>query len=306
LQATLRRGRAEALLGVRGDAIRYERLSLVTVSAATPAPRVATSFVSARDAGAVSPRAALRYDLSPAIALRLSSGGGFRAPYLNELVRGFNVGAVVMAPNPELVPERSRTDALGFDALFDGGRGRLTFDVTQTRVTNAIAFATIDPTLMQRRNIARTQTDGETLTLAQRVGACTRLRASATTQYARTVAAPGATVGKRLAFVPERSASFGIDAAGPGPLAGSLDVSYVGQTFADDLQRQPLGAALLVGATLRATTKSGTSFSVVGDNLTHQAYLSSIDRFGPPLGIAFRVGVPLGNVPPAAPGACAA
>lgn len=126
----MRRGRAEALLGVRGDAIRYERLSLVTVSAATPAPRVATSFVSARDAGAVSPRAALRYDLSPAIALRLSSGGGFRAPYLNELVRGFNVGAVVMAPNPELVPERSRTDALGFDALFDGGRGRLTFDVT--------------------------------------------------------------------------------------------------------------------------------------------------------------------------------
>ncbi|GAC1491831.1 MAG: hypothetical protein NVS1B2_03890 [Vulcanimicrobiaceae bacterium] len=302
LQATFRSGRAEALLGARGDAIRYENLDLVNVPA-TPAP-VVTSHVGLREAGAVSPRVALRYDLSRALALRVSSGGGFRAPYLNELVRGFNIGAVVMAPNPDLVPERSRTDGIGLDALFDGGRGRLTFDVTQTHVTNAIAFTTIGPTLMQRRNTARVQTDGQTLTLAQRVGPCTRLRASATTQYARTTASPGAAAGKRLAFVPEQSATFGVDAAGPGTLAGSVDVAYVGQTFADDLERQPLGAVLLVAATVRATTASGTSFSLIGENLTHQQYLSSLDRFGPPLGVAFRVGIPIGATPPPAPGRC--
>ena len=65
--------------------------------------------------------------------------------------------------------------------------------------------------------------------------------------------------GKRIAFVPERSANLGIDAAGRGALAGSLDVSYVGQTFADDLEGQPLSAALLVAATLRETTASGTA-----------------------------------------------
>ena len=301
VQGELRFRRAEVLVGVRADAIRYENLALVTVTAATPAPLVATTTVGSRDEGAISPRAALRYDLSPALALRVSSGGGFRAPYLNELVRGFNVGAVVMAPNPALVPERSRTDGAGLDALFDRGRGRVTFDITQTHVNDAIAFATISPTLMQRRNIARTQTNGETLALSEAIGACTRVRVSATTQYARTTSAPGASAGKRIAFVPDRAANLGIDTAGPGSLAGSLDVSYVGQTFADDLERQPLGAALLVAATLRATTTSGTSFSLVGENLTHQTYLSSIDRFGPPLGIAFRIGIPLGPPPEKTP-----
>ncbi len=305
LQATFRSRRAEALVGVRGDAIHYENLSLVTVTAATPAPSVASSTVASRDAGAISPRVALRYDLSPALALRISSGGGFRAPFLNELVRGFNVGAVVMAPNPDLVPERSRTDSAGVDALFDRGRGRLTFDVTQTHVNNAIAFATVTPTLMQRRNIARTQTDGETLSYVQRLGPCTRVRASATAQYARTLAGPEMSVGKRLAFVPERAASLGVDATGPGVLSASLDASYVGQTFADDLERQPLGAALLVGATLRAATASGTSYSLVADNLTRQTYLSSIDRNGPPLGVALRIGFPLGPRPAAPPGSCA-
>jgi len=297
VQGSLRFRRGEVLVGVRADAIRYENLALVTVTAATPAPLVATTTVRSRDEGAVSPRAALRYDLSPALALRVSSGGGFRAPYLNELVRGFNIGAVVMAPNPALVPERSRTDGAGLDALFDRSRGRATLDIVQTRVSDAIAFATVSPILMQRRNIARTQTDGETLTLADAIGACARLRASATTQYARTIASPGETAGKRIAFVPERAANLGIDAAGRGALAGSLDVSYVGQTFADDLERQPLGAALLIAATLRATTNSGTSFSLIGENLTHQTYLSSIDRFGTPLGVAFRIAVPLGPAP---------
>lgn len=297
LQGEFRFRRGDVLAGVRADAIHYENLALVTVTSATPAPLIATTSVASRDEGAISPRVAFRYDLSPALALRLSSGGGFRAPYLNELVRGFNVGAVVMAPNPDLVPERSRTDGAGLDALFDRGRGRVTLDIVQTHVNDAIAFATISPTLMQRRNIARTQTDGETLAIAEAIGACARVRASATTQYARTISASGASVGKRIAFVPERAANLGIDATGRGALAGSLDVSYVGQTFADDLERQPLGAALLVAATLRATTISGTSFSLVGENLTHQSYLSSIDRFGPPLGVAFRIGVPLGPQP---------
>lgn len=294
VQGNVRFHRGELLVGIRADTIRYENLALVNVTA--PAV-IATTAVALRDEGAISPRAALRYDLSPSLALRVSGGGGFRAPYLNELVRGFNVGAVVMAPNPALVPERSRTTGAGLDALFDRSRGRATFDLFQTHVDDAIAFATVSPTLMQRRNIARVQTDGETFALAEAIGTCTRLRASATTQYARTISAPGESAGKRIAFVPERAANLGIDATGAGSLAASLDVSYVGQTFADDLERQPLGAALLVAATLRATTASGTSFSLVGENLTHQSYLSSADRFGPPLGVALRIGIPLGPMP---------
>lgn len=299
-QADLRAKRLEGIVGVRGDLIHYENLALVSVTSATPAPTIARTNVGGRDEGAISPRAALRYDLGSALAVRVSSGGGFRAPFLNELVRGFNVGQVVMAPNPALVPERSRTDSAGLDLLLGGSRGRLAFDVIETHVNNAIAFATVSPTLMQRRNVDRTQTDGETLSYAQNVGRCARLRASATTQYARVVAGPAASIGKRLAFVPDRSVTLGFDRPGPGPLAYALDASYVGASFADDLERQPLGAVVLASATVRATTTSGVSFSLSGENLTHQRYLSSVDRYGQPLGVALRIGIPLGPTTPAA------
>ena len=102
-------GRFEALAGARYDRVAFSEGRLVDVTG-----KVTTiTDAPARDDAAVSPRLALRYDVSPAVALRASSGAGFRAPYLNELVRGFQVGAVRMAPNPALVPERARTEARG-------------------------------------------------------------------------------------------------------------------------------------------------------------------------------------------------
>jgi len=300
LQATLRSGGFEALVGARADRLRYDDLSL---SRATGTPStLATTTAAGHDEGAISPRVALRYDVDRKLAVRLSSGGGFRGPYLNELVRGFNVGQIFDAPNPTLVPERSRTDAAGVDYLV--GRGRLAFDVIATRVNDAIAFVTIDATTMQRTNVDRTQSNGETLTFAQRLGTCTRLRVSGTSQYARVTDGPAGSVGKQLAFVPNRTASLGIDAAGRGPLAFSIDGSYSGQTYADDQQRQPLGAALLFGATVRLTTSTGATIALIGSNVTHQTYLSSVDRYGPPTTVALRVGLPLGPAPARATLAC--
>jgi outer membrane receptor protein involved in Fe transport len=288
LQATLRRGRYELLAGVRADRLRYDDLTLGTLAAG------------GRDAGALSPRAALRYDLSPAIALRASAGGGFRGPYLNELVRGFNIGAQVQAPNPNLVPERSRTASLGIDALVPGGR--LALDAIETRVDDAIGFVTLSPALAMRENLSRTRTDGATLTYARELGACARLRLAGTTQRARVVAGPPGTAGAPLAFVPAGDLQAGLD-AGRGALSYGIDGTYVGQTYADNLGRQPLGAALLFAATVRATTASGTSFALSGDNLTRQTYLTSVDRYGPPQTVSLRVEVPLGPARPA-PAAC--
>jgi outer membrane receptor protein involved in Fe transport len=291
-QASYRTRRFEALAGVRADRERYDDLAIVTETTATPAPIVHDTRVTGHDNGAISPRAALRYDLTPKLAVRVSSGGGFRSPYLNELVRSYNVAAVVMAPNPNLVPERSITSVGGLDYAF--GPGRLAFDVTETRVHDAIDFVTLSPTLMMRENVDHTQTNGETLTYTQDVGPCSRLRVSGTSQNARITSGPPGTAGKQLSYVPDRSASVGLDATGPGPLSYSLDSSYIGQTYADELETEPLGAALLFGGTIRATTASGTTFEVTGDNLTAQRYLSTIDRYGPPLTVLFKVKVPLG------------
>ena len=297
-QATLRSKHAEILLGGRADRVRYDDLALETVTAGKPA----FDDVAGHEVGALSPRAALRYDLTPRIALRVSSGGGFRAPYLNELVRGFNVGAVVMAPNPELVPERSRTDGEGLDVLL--GAGRLALDFVQTRVNDAIAFETISRTLMRRENLDRTQTDGETLELTEPVAACTRLRVSGTLQNPRVVAGPAAIVGKQLTFVPNASATVGIDAGGPGPISYSLNGSYLGQTYYDDLNTQPLGATLLFGATVRAALPGGSTATLTAENLTRQQYLASIDRYGTPQTIALKIALPLGPHVSARPSGC--
>jgi outer membrane receptor protein involved in Fe transport len=293
-QATYRTHRFEALAGARADRLRYDDLSLTKTVAASPAPYLSTTTVAGHDEGALSPRVALRYDAGDRVALRVSSGGGFRGPYLNELVRGFNVGSVVEAPNPHLVPERSRTDDVGLDYLI--GSGRLAFDVSQTHVNDAIDFVTVSPTLQIRENVDRTQTNGETLTFAQPVGTCTRARASGTTQYARITAGPPGTPGKRPEYVPAQSADVGIDAAGRGPFSYSVDAAYLGQAYADDLNTEPLGTAILIGATVRAATASGTTFSLVADNLTDATYLSSIDRYGPPLIVRLRVDFPIGPV----------
>jgi len=230
LQGTIRSNRAEVLLGVRADRVRYDDLFLATLTA--PATKPATTVVPGHDEGAVSPRIALRYDLGSRLTVRASSGGGFRAPYLNELVRGFNVGAIVMAPNPQLAPERSLTTGFGFDELV--GAGRLSIDLIETRVDNAITFATITKTLYVRENFERTKTDGGTLAYVAPVGHCSRVRASATVQNARIVAGPTGSLGNQLQFVPTSSASLGLDDAGPGPFSYSVDGAYLGQTYYDD------------------------------------------------------------------------
>jgi outer membrane cobalamin receptor len=292
LQAEYHTRRFEALAGVRADRERYDDLAIETVAAATPAPIAHDVAVPGHDDGAVSPRVALRYDLTPHLALRASSGGGFRAPYLNELVRSYQIAAVVMAPNPDLVPERSETSVAGLDYAF--GPGRISYDITETRVHDAINFVTISPTLMMRENVDETQTDGQTVTYTESIGPCTRVRASGTVQYPRITSGPSGTAGKQLTYVPNRAASIGLDSAGPGPLAFSVNSTYIGQTYADDLQLEPLNPALLFGATIRATTKAGASLELIGDNITGQQYLSTIDRYGPPRTIWLKIGVPLG------------
>jgi len=287
VQARLHGSRFEALLGARYDDVAFKDGVLVNVSRGV----ATTTDAAARTDAAVSPRAALRYDLSPNVALRASSGGGFRAPFLNELVRGFQIGSVVMAPNPALVPERSRGDGIGIDVA--SRTSRFAFDVTRTRVNDAIAFVTLSPVLQQRRNVAHTATDGAAVTYATLLGPCTRLRASGQTQYARVTGGPPAIVGKRLAYVPDREATLGIDAQG-GAARYGLDASFLGAAFADDLNTQPLGSALLIGARVTAPLGGGATLTLSAENLTNRLYLSSQDRLGPPASVMLRLAVPLG------------
>jgi outer membrane receptor protein involved in Fe transport len=271
-------GRLGAILGARYDAIHTEALGR-------------------RDAAALSPRLALRYDASRATALRAAFGTGLRAPYLNELVRSFRVGTVLQQNNPDLVPERSRSAQLGFDVV--GAGSRLALDYTGTRVRDAIGFRTVSPTVQQRANFGRTTSDALSAEY-ERGGPCARVRAFATSQHARVTAGSPAQIGKRLAYVPDSAASLDAERT-VGALTGAIQLSYSGPTFSDDIERQPLGSAVLVGGRLTLRGADGTALSLAVDNLTDKVYLTSVDRLGPPSSVSLRLTVPVGTRPSGPP-----
>ena len=170
-------------------------------------------------------------------------------------------------------------------------------------MNDAIAFVTLSSVLQQRRNVAHTATDGAAVTYATLLGPCARLRASGQTQYARVTGGPPAIVGKRLAYVPDREATVAIDAQG-GAARYGLDASFLGTAYADDLNTQPLGSALLVGARVSAPLANGATLTLSAENLTNRSYLSSQDRLGPPASVMLRLAVPLGARPITAPTRC--
>lgn len=287
-QQTWQLPRLEIVAGARFDTVHSYQEQLLSISKGVTKITTPPS----RFDQAVSPRLALRYDFSPNLAVRASAGSGLRAPFLNELVRGFFIGSVQYQPNPSLVPERSRTISGGIDIL-GGGRSHLSFDAFDTRVSDAIMFRTVDPAHQLRSNVAHTQTDAYVLSYTQDIGTCSRLSAWLTNQNARVSAGPADVTGKRLQYVPQQSASLDY-AARVGSLGTGISVSYVGQTYADDLNTQPLGTAVLVGARIRIPVSGGASINVRADNLTGARYLSSIDRYGPPALVSVGFSLPVG------------
>ena len=284
LQETLNGARYQVVGGLREDAINL-------VNAATQKGAVATTIAPRIDR-ALSPRVAVRYDLSKALAFRASGGGDFRAPYLNELVRGYQIGAVQYLPNSALVPERSSSLVAGFDWLH--ASSELSADFTHAFVNDAIDFRTISPTVQMRSNFSHTQTDGTTVVYARRLGSCSRLTLWGNQQYARITAGTAGEDGKQLPYVPKASASAEYDTP-VGVVQTGVSINYSGMTWADDLNRQPLGSAVTAGLHAIVPLRDGVKVVFNADNVTDARYLSSIDRYAPPQVISLALAAPVGS-----------
>jgi len=295
-QETLLLPRTQIVAGARADTVSFYDGNIVSAKSGTVA---APSWTDR----AVSPRIAVRYDLTRRLAFRISEGAGFRAPYLNELVRSYQIGPIIYLNNPNLVPERSGSFSSGLD--WTDGVQQASFDIIQTVVSNAIAFRTISPTVQIRSNFGHTQTNGETLSYIRAIGRCTRVTLSGTSQYARVTSGEPDTIGKRLQYVPQASATFGINSS-VGSVGTGLSVSYLGQTYADDLNLEPLGTSVVTGLHFGVPIPLGAQLDLNIDNLTNARYMSSIDRYGPPQVISVGINVPMqaraAATPP--PGTC--
>jgi outer membrane receptor protein involved in Fe transport len=282
VQNTWRFRRGQAVAGLAESAIYLPEGSLTsngTTTALTP-----------RTYRALSPRLAFRYDLTHTLAFRVSGGTGLRAPYLNELVRGYVIGPVFYLPNPNLAPERSSSVSAGFDDATAGGE--LSVDFIETFVTDAISFRTIDPTHQIRSNFAHTETDGTTVSYTRRLGICSTVSTWANAQNARVTSGTPATIGKQLPYVPQTSAYAQFDRL-LGETHAGLNVSYMGPTYADDLNLQPLGTAVTAGAYVSVPLHDGVRAILRGENITNARYLSSIDRYGPPAVVSLAIAFPV-------------
>ena len=283
VQETLRGARYEVVGGLRADAIDL-------VDAATQKGAVVTAIAPRIDR-ALSPRVALRYDLSKELAFRASAGGDFRAPYLNELVRGYQIGAVQYLPNSSLVPERSSSIVAGFDWIY--ARSEVSADFTHAFVNDAIDFRTISPTVQMRSNFSHTQTDGTTVVYARRIGTCSRFTLWGSQQYSRIVVGTAGEDGKQLPYVPKASASAEYDTP-VGNVQTGVSVNYSGMTWADDLNQEPLGSAVTAGLHAIVPLRDGANIVFNANNVTNARYLSSIDRYAPPQVLSLALTAPVG------------
>ena len=287
-QETLRGDRYELVGGLREDAIDLVNAATQKGSVVTPiAPRVNR---------ALSPRVAARYDLTKRLAFRASGGGDFRAPYLNELVRGYQIGAVQYLPNSALVPERSSSLVGGLD--WNNADSELSADFTHAYVNDAIDFRTINPTVQMRSNFSHTETNGTTVVFVRRLGACSRVTVWATQQNSQILVGTAGEVGKQLPYVPKSDASAEYDAP-IGAVQTGVSVNYSGMTWADDLNEQPLGTAVTAGLHAIFPLQAGARLTLNAQNVTDARYLSSIDRYAPPQVISLALSAPIGAQAPA-------
>ena len=164
-----------------------------------------------RKADAWSPKLAMRYELSPAIALRASYGKAFRAPSVFELYRTGRIGNTTIAANPELRPETITTTDLGADLNpWQGGEIKLT--LFHNKMEDLIYLQGSGST-RNRINAEEAVSYGSTAKFTQRLSSATTAYASFTLTNSEMQKNSQSTSseGKRLTYLPRKLASLGVD-----------------------------------------------------------------------------------------------
>jgi outer membrane cobalamin receptor len=179
---------------------------------------------------------------------------------LNELFRGFRVGAIETRPDSALEPERAR----GAEASITMTRGRLTMRAVAftTRLDGAIYSRTLTttPSLVRIRSNGDATSTGAEFEADAHISRGARVWVSATAIDSAFTS--GELDGNRLPQVPRAHASAGVVLTA-GMLSGSVDVRHVTRQFDDDRNQFELGSATTMNGQLAARFRHAQIFTAI-------------------------------------------
>ena len=253
--------------------------------------RAAPDEDTGRDSATVG-QASASWQPDPAIRVRGTVASSHRWPTLNELVRNFQVGAILTVANPSLKPERARSADVS--VAMTQARWTASATVFTAVVHDAIANVTQTPTRRQRQNAGDATATGVEIEAGLRPIDRLRLRiSSAFTDASFENSTEPALEGKRLPQVPRAAVAIAVDATLPYQLRASALFRSTGAQYDDDRNVFELGSASQLDLQLAGAIAAFT-WRFTAENVTD----ARIEVGRTPLvtlasGRAFRLGVGL-------------
>lgn len=243
-----------------------------------------------QDARELSPRVGAAFQATDELTLRAAAYRTFRAPTLNELVRGFFTSNLSFEPNPRLEPETLRGAEAGADW---SPLPSLTLRATGfwNQIENRVDFVFQDTTdgigRLQRENIGTTRLRGAEAELDWRPTGRFQLSASYTFTDSEILGASSPeAIGNEVSETPRDRAS--LQAVWDGDTVGRLGVvtRYVGDAFEDEANTVPLDDHLVVGLDWERDLYRGVGAYVAVENLFDEEIVvgarNDVTRLGQP------------------------
>jgi outer membrane receptor protein involved in Fe transport len=254
-----------------------------------------------RASDALNPRASLLYHLSHGTSLTASGYRAFRAPTLNELYRNFRQGNTLTFGNPNLVAERLTGVEAGIRQSLLSDRLNLRATFFWNDITDAIVNVTINqtPTLItrQKQNVARTLSTGLNLDGEFRISNAVQIEGGY--QFAHAVVSSyspnslnPSLVGNWIPEVPHQQFTLQARYLNPKIINATVQGTFVGQQFDDDLNTLLLKKFFIVDLYLGRSLGHGVEIFTAAENMFNQRYntaLTPVPSLGPP--ILARIGL---------------
>ena len=245
-------------------------------------PPISAESYSDRDGWQFTGRAGIAWRPKNELAIRAAGYTGWRLPTLNELFRPFRVADDVTAANPLLRPEELAGIEAGIDytpSTFLNLGGTIFYNRLDDAIANVTlgagpgnfpgaGFVPAGGLYLQRRNLDAIESAGVELDALARFAEWSVRAAYAYTDA--TVEASGAAApldGRRPAQVAKHNASVTLGWSREFGPEAALTLRYLGGRFEDDLNRERLDDALLVGASATIPIRGIVSLELRAENI---------------------------------------